>query len=299
MALFVEVARRKSFSQAAAALDVPISSLSRRITQFEAAIGLRLLDRTTRKLVLTPHGEAYYERATQVVEEAQRSFDEMIAQARGPSGPLRLSAPVEDWVLRVLPAVVAEFARAHPHVTVHVELRASGAEPAENIDVAILAEEPREAATAARRIGSLATGLFASHGYLARAGTPRHPDDLAAHDLLAAKPGGAIVLDRDGETATVTARGTISSSSPPLARCLAASGEGIALLPVMDAEGSELCRVLPEWSGPAVPVVVAARSRLMPAKVRAFIEVGGGRLAGLLGAEAADADPPLLHACRA
>lgn len=70
MALFVEVAKRKSFSQAAAALDVPISSLSRRITQFETAIGLRLLDRTTRKLVLTPHGEAYYAQAIRLVEEA-------------------------------------------------------------------------------------------------------------------------------------------------------------------------------------------------------------------------------------
>ncbi len=70
-----------------------ISSLSRRITQFETAIGLRLLDRTTRKLVLTPHGEAYYAQAIRLVEEAQRTFDELIAQAKGPSGLLKIAAP--------------------------------------------------------------------------------------------------------------------------------------------------------------------------------------------------------------
>ncbi len=93
MALFVEVAKRKSFSQAAVALDVPISSLSRRITQFETSIGLRLLDRTTRKIVPDPAWRSYYEQATRLVEEAQRTFDELIAQTKGPSGLLKIAAP--------------------------------------------------------------------------------------------------------------------------------------------------------------------------------------------------------------
>ncbi|KAB1077323.1 LysR family transcriptional regulator, partial [Methylobacterium soli] len=111
MALFVEVAKRKSFSQAAAALDMPVSSVSRRITQFEAAVGLRLLDRTTRKIALTPYGETYLAQATRLVEEAQRSFDDLIAQAKGPSGFLKVAAPSDFWVLQHLSGIVSEFSQ--------------------------------------------------------------------------------------------------------------------------------------------------------------------------------------------
>ncbi|ACA19138.1 transcriptional regulator, LysR family [Methylobacterium sp. 4-46] len=285
LALFVEVAKRKSFSQAAVALNVPISSLSRRITQFEAAIGLRLLDRTTRKLALTPHGEAYYERAIRVVEEAQHSFDEMIAQARGPSGLLRISVPAEEWVMRHLPGVIGAFLRTHEQVRVHVELRAAGTDAAaEDCDLAILTAPPREASMVARRLGSLETGLFAAPAYLARVGTPRHPGELAQHALLAAAPGGeSLELRRDDEVVTVTASGAVSCTSGPLARRFAASGDGLALLPLIDGHGPAFRRVLPEWSGPPVPVLLVTTSHLTPAKARAFIEVAGRELSALLG----------------
>lgn len=306
MALFVEVAKRKSFSQAAAALDVPISSLSRRITQFEASIGLRLLDRTTRKLVLTPYGEAYYEQAIRLVEEAQRCFDDLVAQARGPSGLLRISAPPEAWALRHLPDVIAAFLRTHEHVRIHVDLRMPGSDlMSEGCDLAIVMEEPRETAVIARPIGQLSTGLFAAPSYLARAGAPRHPDDLAhqQHTLLVAASGSTpLVLARAGESVTVTAGGAVSCNSLPLAQRFAAAGHGLVLLPEIDAaaEMPALQRVLPDWSGPPVPVAIVTTSRLIPARARAFIDVGGRHLAALLslrgsdgaeGEEAADLSP--------
>ncbi|MFE1599162.1 LysR family transcriptional regulator [Methylobacterium sp. ID0610] len=294
MALFVEVAKRKSFSQAAAALDVPISSLSRRITQFEAAIGLRLLDRTTRKLALTPHGEAYYAQAIRLVEEAQRSFDDLVAQARGPSGLLRISAPPEAWVLRHLPDVIGTFLKTHDQVSIHVELRMANAESAaDGCDLAITTEEPRETAMIARRLGHLRTGLFAAPAYLARAGTPRHPDDLRApHVLLAAAPGTALTLERDGEQVAVAPEGALSCNSLALVRRFAAAAQGLALLPEIDGEAEEpaLQRVLPDWSGPSLPVVIVTASRLVPAKARAFIDVAGRHLATLLSPRGAEGD---------
>jgi DNA-binding transcriptional LysR family regulator len=308
MALFVEVAKRKSFSQAAAALDVPISSLSRRITQFEATIGLRLLDRTTRKLVLTPYGEAYYEQALRLVEEAQRSFDELIAQARGPSGLLRIAAPPDGWAFDHLPAVVAGFMSEHEHVRVHLDLRPAVADlAAEGYDLALVTDEPREASMIARRVGRLATGVFGAPDGLARTGMPTLPEDLARHAAVVAGQTSVQAswrLSRAGETRTVAVSGAVSCNSPPLARRFALDGRGLALLPLLDAEADlragALVRVLPDWSGPPLPVSIVTTSRLMPAKARAFIEFAARQLGASLmpgTPEAPDASP--VYALRA
>ncbi|WP_298955638.1 LysR family transcriptional regulator [uncultured Methylobacterium sp.] len=287
MALFVEVAKRKSFSQAAAALDVPISSLSRRITQFEAAIGLRLLDRTTRKLVLTSYGEAYYEQATRLVEEAERTFDDLIAQARGPSGLLKLAAPSDPWVLDHVSSVVSAYCRRHEHVRVHVDLRPTMVDLAqEGYDLAIAVEEPRETSLIARRVAQIDNGLFAAPAHLDRAGTPAEPRDLAGHPaILPGLPSASSVwrLTRDGDAAVVPAAGIVSCNSVALARRFAAAGHGIALLQETEAqagvEAGELRRVLPEWNPAPTPVYIVTTSRLLPAKTRSFIDFASKHLA--------------------
>ena len=178
MTLFVEVARRKSFSQAATVLDMPVSSLSRRISQFEANIGLRLLDRTTRKVALTAYGESYLAQATRLVEDAQRSFDELVAQAKGPSGFLRVAAPADFWAVRYLSEIAADFARQNEHVHVHLDLRATPVDLVqETYDLAICTEAPRETSLIVRKIGTLENGLFASPDYLSARGRPEHPRD--------------------------------------------------------------------------------------------------------------------------
>ncbi|WP_238312856.1 LysR family transcriptional regulator [Methylobacterium crusticola] len=321
MALFVEVAKRKSFSQAAAALDVPISSLSRRITQFEATIGLRLLDRTTRKLVLTPYGEAYYEQAIRLVEEAQRTFDELIAQARGPSGLLKIAAPPDLWVIHHLSAVVSDFALQHAHVRVHVDLRPTMVDLAqEGYDLAIAVDEPRETSMITRKVAQLDNGLFAAPSYLAQAGAPSQPADLSAHQAIVLGPptGAASTgssnwrLSRGAEAATVSVCGAVSCNSQALARRFVIGGQGVALLHVIDAEADlqagHLQRILPEWSPPPSPIYIITTSRLLPAKTRSFIEFASRQLAAQLMprgagfdglAEAEAPEPASLYALRA
>ena len=279
MALFVEVAKRKSFSQAAAALDVPISSLSRRITQFETAIGLRLLDRTTRKLVLTPHGEAYYAQAIRLVEEAQRTFDELIAQAKGPSGLLKIAAPPDPWVMHHLSTVAAEYSQRFAQVRVHLDLWPHLVDLAqEGYDLVLAVGVPRETSLITRKVAELENGLFAAPAYLDRAGRPDDPSDLARHQAVvvgAPAASNAWPLQSGDRTASVSVGATVSSNSQTMARRFAASGRGIALLRVIDVEQDvaeeRLERVLPDWCGAPSPVCIVTTSRLLPAKTRSFI----------------------------
>lgn len=296
MALFVEVAKRKSFSQAAVALDVPISSLSRRITQFETSIGLRLLDRTTRKIVLTPHGEAYYEQATRLVEEAQRTFDELIAQAKGPSGLLKIAAPPDPWVLRHLSAVAGDYARRYAQVRVHLDVWPHLVDLAQDgYDLALAVGAPRETSMITRKVAQLETGLFAAPDYLDRAGRPDTPADLARHQAVlvapsasgtspaAASPSGSWPLERDDASVSARVGRAVSSNSQGMARRLVTSGHGIGLLQVIDVEqdmeAGRLERVLPEWRGLPNPVYLVTTSRLLPAKTRSFIAFASRQLA--------------------
>jgi DNA-binding transcriptional LysR family regulator len=95
MALFVEVAKTKSFTRAAESLDMPISTLSRRISQLEKSIGLQLLYRTTRKLELTEAGNSYFARCQQIVEAAQTAHEQLRDFSQIPHGRLRISMPVD------------------------------------------------------------------------------------------------------------------------------------------------------------------------------------------------------------
>ncbi|GJE57611.1 LysR family transcriptional regulator [Methylobacterium sp. WL9] len=289
MALFVEVAKRKSFSQAAAALGMPISSLSRRITLFESAVGLRLLDRTTRKLVLTSYGEAYLNQATRLVEEAQRTFDDMVSQAKGPSGFLKIAVPPDFWVLRHLSGVISEFSRDHEHVQIHVDLRPAPVDLAsDSYDLAIAIEEPRETSLIVRKVGELENGLFASRSYLLAHGRPQHPKELSQHRFVLPSQGASAnwSLTRGSETVAVTVGGPVSCNSLSLARRFVVSGQGITSANLINVERDlvtgKLERVLPEWRLPPTPVYIVTTSRLLPAKARSFIDFATKRLNAIL-----------------
>jgi DNA-binding transcriptional LysR family regulator len=110
MALFVEVVKARSFRRAATILGMPNSTLSRRISLLEKAIGLRLLHRTTRKLELTEAGQVYYERSRHIVEEARLAHEELGDMLAQPSGLLRVSLPV-DFSTTYLAPLIAAFAQ--------------------------------------------------------------------------------------------------------------------------------------------------------------------------------------------
>ena len=137
MALFVEVAKAMSFRGAAAAIGVPNSTLSRRISALENAIGLRLLHRTTRRIELTEAGRIYFERCKRIVDEARLAHEQLGDMLAQPSGVLRASLPVGFATVFLAP-LVAEFAGRYPAITFEFDLSPRRADlVAEPVDVAI------------------------------------------------------------------------------------------------------------------------------------------------------------------
>lgn len=280
MALFVEVARAMSFRQAASALGMPNSTLSRRVSALEKAIGLRLLHRTTRKLELTEAGQLYFERCKRIVDEARLAHEQLGGLLAEPSGVLRASLPV-DFATTYLAPLIAEFARRYPGLRFEFDLTPRRVDlVTEPYDVAIRIGESPDSALIARLLASLPTHLYASPGYLARAGEPAQPSDLASHECLgfrAARPMLWRLSRTDGAaTAEVEVAGRFQLNSVGMMRRLATLDLGLVVLAdamaADDVAAGRLRQVLPDWQGPLAPVYAITETRLLPAKTQRFIE---------------------------
>jgi DNA-binding transcriptional LysR family regulator len=168
MALFVEVARAQSFTRASKASGIPIATLSRRLATLEKRVGVRLIERTTRRLTLTEPGRRYLERCERIVQEADIAHEILKDAAERLTGHLRISMPVEFGLFSIAP-IIDEFARHYPDITIDAELSPRPANFVdENVDVSIRLGEIRDPSLIARRLGSAARLLYAAPAYLAR-----------------------------------------------------------------------------------------------------------------------------------
>ncbi len=276
MALFVEVVKAMSFRGAAESIGVPNSTLSRRITALEKAIGLRLLHRTTRRIELTEAGQLYYERCRRIVEEARLAHEQLGDMLAQPSGVLRASLPV-DFATVFLAPLITEFARRYPGISFDFDLTPRAVNlVSEPFDVAIRMGEPKDASLVARLLARLPGQLYASLGYLAEFGVPGHPSELAAHQCLGFPKSGLWTLHREKVSVEVKVGGRYVLNSVGMIKRLATLDQGIVLLP--EAIVSEelavgrLQALLPEWGGAPVPVYALTETRLLPAKTQCFIE---------------------------
>ncbi len=177
--LFARVVDEGSFSRAAERLDLPKSTVSRRVAALEAQLGERLLLRTTRKLTVTDFGHSVLEHAHHVADEVEAAAS--LAQNRQvePSGRLRVSMP-GDLANLVLGPLLAEFITAYPAITLEVDLSARFVDLiGENFDVAIRMGDLRDdASLAARRLAVFTGSLYAAPAYIARRGQPSEPEAL-------------------------------------------------------------------------------------------------------------------------
>lgn len=275
IAVFARVVEAGSFTAAAAALGVRKSSVSRSVAALEETLGIRLLQRTTRRLSLTDAGAAYYARARDAlagIEEAQRAASSLGAEARG---IVRLTAPVD--LAGDLAMVTSAFVRAHPAVRVEVSLTARFVDLVkEGFDLAVRAGPLVDSSLLARKLGETELGLFASPAYLDRAGRPRRLSDLARHDCILYRVAGATAVWRlsgpRGEE-EVSVRGRVETDEFAFVRASARGGVGIAFTPIgMVAslvETGELERVLPRYALRGAPVQIVWPSRgFEPAAVR-------------------------------
>jgi DNA-binding transcriptional LysR family regulator len=281
--LFARIVEAGSFTQAALRVDQPKSTVSRRIALLEARLGERLLQRTTRKLVVTEFGASLLEHARKVAEEVEAAGALVQHRQLEPSGRLRISMP-QDFANLGMNSMIARFLERYPAVSLELDLSPRRVDlVAENYDIAIrMGDLPDDASLHARRVALERFGLFAAPSYIAQRGLPEQPDDLLEHDLLCllSRSGGAVpwVLTRGKQRWERELPARLTANSPDLLARIACSGAGIAASSALFAEPhlgkGELVRVLPEWDLPmATGWAVFPGRRLMPAKTRAFLDM--------------------------
>jgi DNA-binding transcriptional LysR family regulator len=274
LAVLAKVVDLNGFSSAARALGVPKAAVSRAIADLEQALGVKLLERTTRRLSLTPAGRLLYPHARRVVEECDAARA-AIAKLHAPAtGPLRIvSDPTYGRLL--LTPLVPRFLESFPDIPLEVAL--DGVDEAGGWDVAICARPASDPAMGHRSLGAPPALLCATPAYLERRGVPARPQDLRDHDLLTPEPAELpefrLLLSRGAQRAEVAVSPKLAVSDPAVLHAATAAGLGIGLLPAF------LCRqglatgrlktVLPDWTAPPA----AALHALYPAALQADARV--------------------------
>ncbi len=276
MALFVEVVKAKGFRSASDVLNMPNSTLSRRISELEKSIGLRLLHRTTRKIELTEAGQIYFERCKRIVDEARLAHEQLGEMLAQPSGVLRASLPV-DFAVTYLAPLIAEFASLYPGITFDFDLAPRRVDlVSEPFDVAIRMGESENSQLIARKLTMLTPYLYASPGYLKQSGEPYIPAELEHHACFNILLGGVWALHNGKKTITVATGGRFTLNSVGMLRRLATLDMGIILLPeevvADELANGKLQRIMPQWHGTPQPVYAITETRLLPAKTQRFIE---------------------------
>jgi DNA-binding transcriptional LysR family regulator len=283
--LFARVVEAGSFSAAAERLGWPKSTVSRRITALEAVLGERVLQRTTRKLMLTDFGAGLLEHARNIAAEVDEAQAYASHRQAEPSGRLRVSMPA-DVAATLYAEALAAFVQRHPKITLELDLSPRRVDLiSENFDLAVrMGELPDDAQLAARRIATFDGGLYASPQWLAAQGPLQAPEDLlGCHGLVVRKQTGEPMGWSLAQPATgqrwqgVPGRCTLINM-PAMLLQLAELGAGVAVAAHVYAwqqvQAGRLVRVLPDWQLAPTPAwAVFPSRRLMPARTRLFIEL--------------------------
>lgn len=270
--LFARVVEAGTFTAAAASLGLPTSSVSRGVARLEHSLGVRLLQRTTRRLRLTDAGQAYLEHARVALSELDQAADRVRALGAEVRGTVRLTASVDVGV-HLLPPIVTRFIARHPHVRVEMSFTSRYVDLVEEgFDLAIRAGKLADSSLVARKLGTPKLGLFASRGYVEARGAPRTVADLASHECLLFRTRGERATWRlegpDGER-VVEVGGALSVDEMTAACELIAAGVGVGMLPPhLAGMRPELVRVLPRHAmASSVIAIVSPPVRYEPACV--------------------------------
>jgi len=268
-----------SISRAAVQLRVPKATLSRKLRLLEEQVGAVLLKRGPQRLEVTPIGGALYEHCERIASIATDASHEIREMQSGVRGVIRVAMPF-GLANTALSRGMVQFVQRYPEVRLYAQVCNRWVDVSEeSYDVAIYIGCVRNEDLPTRRLGALPRGLFAAPEYLARRGAPRGESELTAHDCIALE---SQVLDgiwqvRDAEGAVVPVSPRLTTTDIVLAREMALSGVGIAMLThalcANDVRAGRLVPVLPDFAIP--PVSIAAiylERRYLPLRIRLFID---------------------------
>ena len=286
MKVLLAVADAGSLSAASRQLKIPLATVSRRIGELEAHVGAKLVNRTSRSLDLTDSGRDYIAAARRILDDVAEAERAAAGEYAAPKGDLIITAPLVFGRLPVLPAVI-EFIKAYPAIDVRLVLNDRVVSLAEDhVDLAVRIGDMPDSSLVALRVGSISRIVCASPAYLNARGRPKHPADLAGHDCVTFD--GMMQTER-----WVFAHGKSEIAAPIHARLAVNTAEaaidaavaGIGLTRVLSYQAAEalseglLETVLADFQPPPAPVqLVHPGGRLLPRKVRAFLDLAAPRL---------------------
>jgi DNA-binding transcriptional LysR family regulator len=279
MRLFCQVMESGSFTAAAEHLGLSKQFVSRRLIQLEERLGVRLLNRSTRRLDVTPLGQSYYESALRLLSEVEQVEQGIAGQNTDPRGTIRLSAPL-SFAMAHLGSLLPLFLQRHPHVSVEVDLSDRPVDLiSEGYDLVLRIGTLEDSTLIARRIASVQRVYCASPDYLARRGTPQTPEDLAEHACLPYGHSRQVQwrFRVKGKPLVLNVSGRMRVNNGELLRDSAIAGLGVTYLPTFIVaqalKEGRLVTLLEDFAPEALALsAVFPQHRQSSRPVQAFIE---------------------------
>ncbi|WP_375382415.1 LysR family transcriptional regulator [uncultured Sphingomonas sp.] len=279
--LFTRLVDAGSLTEAARRLNTSLPTISRRLAGLEARLGVRLVDRSSRKFLLTEEGYRFRDRATAIIAAINEAEAEAARAVDTAQGRLRVSAPPEIGRRR-LAGLIASFAEVHPEIEIEylVTEKRLGVRN-EDLDVAIQTKRPTDGDVISRKLLSSRRVVCGSPDYLRSRGTPAAPSDLAAHNCIRMERGREVYsrwrFVKDGEEHFLDVAGTLVSNSGDVIHGWAREGRGLAMKALWDVEedlaAGQLVEVLEAFAHDDINLYATYATRThLPPRVRLFLD---------------------------
>jgi len=286
--VFVTVVESGGFSPAAKLLGISKSAVSKRVTQLEEQMGVKLLHRTTRKLSLTEAGEHFFQHA-RIAHQAAKDAQDAVAQLQGePQGRLRINTPMSFGRLHIAP-LIPEFLKRYPKISIEMVMDDKVADLiGEGFDIAIRGGDLPDSSLIARKLAPLRNVLCASPEYIEKHGRPIELSQLTDHNCLIftySKDIKEWLFIKDGQTQSVEVTGNYNVNNSEALREALLQGVGIGRLPTFvagpDIKSGKLVSLFEEYQMPDKTIyAVFPERQYLPSKVRAFIDFAVEYLGG-------------------
>ena len=253
--IFLEVAKKQSFAQAAKALGMTGPAISKQVMALEEELGVKLLHRTTRMVTLTDEGAVYFERAQHAVDELKEAAEQIQDRKSTPKGTLRINVPYSFGTIHLLP-VLSGFAKKYPDVMMDISFDDRMVDvQAENFDMVIRIGVLEDSSLIARHLADCPILVVASPAYLQQHGTPKMPNDLKQHRRIMysyqGRAGEWRYKDKNGKVGSVKSEGIFKANTAEMMLQAALDGIGVAILPVFTVstliQAKQLVQLLPGY----------------------------------------------------
>ena len=280
MVVFAKVGEKQSFTAAARDLKLSKSAVSKQIQRLEERLGVRLLNRTTRRLHLTESGQAFYERARRVVEEAEQAEQAVSMMHGQPRGTLRINAPMSFGLLHLAPCL-PDFMRRYPDLDFDISYNDRQVDLIDDgFDIGIRIASLNDSSYIARRLSPARLAVVATPAYWDRHGRPQYPEDLAQHECLIYEKNrdtGFWPFQRNGEDIRIPVSGRMRADNGEALLDLALAGLGAYMCPTFISGqhiiSGKLEQVLAEFEPNDISIyAIWPHNRHLSAKVRAFVD---------------------------